>query len=291
MKKIAIYGRPSINPHGETALQQLVQALENRGWNPYFESKFANFLEEKLNGTFQKFQSNEIADFPYLISFGGDGTVLDTLQIVQSTEIPVIPINMGRMGFLANVNIQDIDKMLEALENKSYFVNKRQVLKVEDNQGEISFPYALNDFVIQKRDTSSMLKVKVLADEVLLNNYWSDGLIVATPSGSSGYSLSCGGPLLVPGSKSFVVTPIAAHNLTVRPVVMPDDSKLRCTIQSRNDKVLISLDAESYVLPSDTIFEISKADFSFCVLSINKTTYFQTLRDKLFWGVDLRNNP
>jgi NAD+ kinase len=291
MKKIAIYGRPYLNSEGETALQHLLNSLENKGWIAFFESKFGAFVEKKLKSKCQTFEIEAIDDFPFLISFGGDGTVLDTLQIVKSSEIPVIPINMGRIGFLANLNIDEIEKVLNAIENNSYYLNKKNVLKVQDSQGAISFPYALNDFVIQKRDTSSMLKVKVLADQELLNNYWSDGLIIATPSGSSGYSLSCGGPLLVPGSDSIVVTPVAAHNLTVRPIVLPNNLKLRCTIISRNDTILISLDASSYILSSDTIFDVSKADFSFCVLSINESTYFQTLRDKLFWGVDLRNNP
>lgn len=291
MKKIAIYGRTFLTEAQKKGLQYLLDIFKRRDIEVFFERNFGDFLKAKFQWNVESFDTSDITNFEFLVSFGGDGTVLDTLKIVKNSEIPVIPINMGRMGFLANINLKDVDLVLESIAKKEYHILKKRVLKVENLQENITFPYALNDFVIQKRDTSSMISVAVFSGKSLLNIYWSDGLIVATPSGSSGYSLSCGGPLIVPGSDSFVVTPIAAHNLTVRPVVMPASSELTLKIKSRNETVLISLDADSFVVDAHSEFKISKADFSFCVLSLNDSSYFQTLRDKLFWGVDLRNNP
>jgi NAD+ kinase len=291
MKKIAIYGRTFLTAAQKNGLQQLVDIFNNRGIDIFFERNFGVFLKEKFQWDIKSFDAGDITNFEFLVSFGGDGTVLDTLKIVKETEIPVIPINMGRMGFLANINLKDVEFVLDAIAKKDYHILKKRVLKVENSHENIAFPYALNDFVIQKRDTSSMISVEVFSGKSLLNIYWSDGLIVATPTGSSGYSLSCGGPLIAPGSDSFVVTPIAAHNLTVRPVVMPASSELTLKIKSRNETVLVSIDADSFVIDAHSVFKISKADFSFCVLTLNDSSYFQTLRDKLFWGVDLRNNP
>jgi NAD+ kinase len=199
-------------------------------------------------------------------------------------------VNLGRLGFLASIQIEEIDSAIEALLAGDYNIDKRTVLEVISDHKEIQeFPFALNDLVVQKRDTSAMITVKTGLNNDFLNNYWADGLIVSTPTGSSGYSMSCGGPLLFPGSQAFVITPIAAHNLTVRPAVIPDNNVLNIEIGSRGFHVLVTLDSRSFKVPSNTQLQIKKADFKFNMIRLKDSTYMKTIRNKLLWGKDVRD--
>ena len=199
-------------------------------------------------------------------------------------------INLGRLGFLANIKIDEVDKAIHALKNGLTTIEKRTVIQVDSNVDEINeFPYALNDFVIQKRDTSAMITLKTNLNTSFLNTYWADGLIVATPTGSSGYSLSCGGPFIFPGSNSLVITPIAAHNLTVRPVVIPDQSILEIDTSGRGKNVLITLDSRSFVVPSNTRLSLKRASFEFSMIQLQGVSYMDTIRNKLLWGADRRD--
>lgn len=225
-----------------------------------------------------------------VIGIGGDGTILDTLQVVRKTGIPVLGINAGRLGFLANTSIQDYKSTIQELVNKSHSIEQRTVLQMESDLDLFDgFNYALNDFVLHKRDSSSMITVHSYLNGQFLNSYWSDGLITATPTGSSGYSLSCGGPLLFPGSGGFVITPIAPHNLNVRPVVISDDNVLSYEVEGRSDQHLLTLDSRSVPVPDKLRLGVRKADFTFNLVKLANQNYMDTLRRKLNWGADNRN--
>ncbi|MCB9262136.1 MAG: NAD kinase [Flavobacteriales bacterium] len=229
-------------------------------------------------------------NFDFVFSLGGDGTMLDTLSIVRDYDIPVLGINLGRFGFLANSQKEDFEENFELLKQNAFSVEKRSVLKLE-SKGDYfeGFPYALNDLIIHKNDTSSMITVHVKLNGEILNTYWADGLIVASPTGSSGYSLSCGGPLLFPGCNSLVITPIAPHNLTVRPIVIDDKSSLSFEIETRTDEFLITLDNRSVSIKKHERLVLTKADFRFNMVRLNNQSFLQNIRNKLMWGFDKRN--
>jgi len=248
--------------------------------------------EHQLQSNIESFRSEDLrADsLDYLISLGGDGTMLDTLTIVRDTGIPVLGVNMGRFGFLASSQMSEINSTIQELENRSYSIEERTVIKLE-GAGELfgDFPYALNDFVLHKLDTSAMITVHTYLNGVFLNSYWADGLIISTPTGSSGYSLSCGGPLLFPGSSSLLVTPIAPHNLTVRPVVVSDNNIISFEFEGRTSSVLASMDSRSVSLLKGIELAVKKADFRFRMIRLSGDNYMDTLRKKLNWGRDNRN--
>ncbi|MBT8327497.1 MAG: NAD kinase, partial [Bacteroidia bacterium] len=269
-----------------------------------FSTCMANHnIEFEVVSTFNDFISKEYdlecvecshklspSDYTCLISLGGDGTMLDTLELVKDSGLPVMGINLGRLGFLANIKMEEIEIAVEALKQNNVDIESRTVLTVQSSDKDlIKFPYALNDFVVQKRDTSAMITVKAHLNGDFLNNYWADGLIVSTPTGSSGYNLSCGGPLIFPGSQAFVITPIAAHNLTVRPAVVPDSTSLEINISSRSKHVLITLDSRSVKLPSNSSLVIKRADFQYKMIRLKGNTYMDTIRNKLLWGADARD--
>ena len=290
--KIALYGR-QVKLNGFESFYQILTKLlvaHNIDYEVYNE--FAEFLDESYGIKCRSCEKEFItpANFDCLISLGGDGTALDTLQIVKGSGLPVMGINLGRLGFLANIKMDEVEEAVLSLKNGDTSIETRAVIEIESNIKAInSFPFALNDFVVQKRDTSAMITVKASLNGNFLNNYWSDGLIVATPTGSSGYSLSCGGPLIFPGSKALIITPIAAHNLTVRPAVIPDDNILEIETSARADTVLITLDSRSFIVPSSTKLKIKRAPFDFNMLQLKGTTYMDTIRNKLLWGADKRD--
>lgn len=290
--KVAIYGR-SVRIKGfETFFSRFIELLEKNNISFSVYESYASYLRKEYGLEYDSFTPENIqsSDFECLISLGGDGTVLDTLRIVNSTGLPVMGINLGRLGFLSSIKIEEVEEAVLAIKNRTTTIETRSVIEIKSAIEEINeFPFALNDFVVQKRDTSAMITVKASLNDNFLNNYWSDGLIVATPTGSSGYNLSCGGPLIFPGSKSFVITPIAAHNLTVRPIVVPDNNVLHIETQGRADTVLITLDSRSFIVPSNTKLEIKRASFEFNMLKITGVTYMDTMRNKLLWGADKRD--
>lgn len=289
--KIALYGRRIKTKGFKQFFTEFTQQLSNENIEFEVISSYNKFLSKEYRIE-TPLLSDELTKDNYtcLISFGGDGTILDTLELVRTSELPVMGINLGRLGFLANIKMDETTLAIKALKNNEYTIEKRALLElVSDIPALQVFPYALNDFVVQKRDTSAMITVKAHLNGDFLNNYWADGLIVSTPTGSSGYSLSCGGPLIFPGSQAFVITPIAAHNLTVRPAVIPDSNCLDIEIKGRGKRVLVSLDARSFKVPTDSNIRIKKADFQFNMIRLLGSNYMDTLRNKLLWGTDKRD--
>lgn len=226
----------------------------------------------------------------FFFSLGGDGTLLESVTYVGKSETPILGINTGRLGFLATTGRDETEKSLDALFKGNYTIDSRTLLKFISTPklfGKLNF--ALNDFTIMKKDTSSMITVHVFVDGQLLNSYWSDGIIVATPTGSTGYSLSCGGPLVFPQSESFVITPVSPHNLGTRPIVISDSSEITFQIEGRSKKYLISLDSRFETIDDTVKLKIKKERFKVKLVQLPGQHYFQTLRQKLNWGLDVRN--
>lgn len=225
-----------------------------------------------------------------VFSVGGDGTFLDSVMIVRDSGIPIVGINSGRLGFLANIAGEDIADAIEEIVRGNYSLESRQVLKLEASNGKFSeFCYALNDLTVQKSDNLSMITVHVYVNEEYLASYWADGLIIATPTGSTAYSLSAGGPIVVPGSDALMITPICPHNLTFRPVMVPFDNEIKLRVEGRSSNFLVSLDSRSEVFTYNDEFKVTKAGFSISVLKLKGHNFYTTLRNKLMWGADKRN--
>lgn len=294
MIKLAIYGRVFKKTY-QKQLQALFDYLHQNQINFYVEELFliqckqADMRIMETN-SFDSYQSLKKHQVDFVMSIGGDGTMLDTLTYVLDMEIPVIGINSGRLGFLAGVNMLDVTKAIENLSKGHYQLDSRLVLQLESDINLFKgVNYALNDFVIHKKDTSSMIIIHSYINGEFLNSYWSDGLIIATPTGSTGYSLSCGGPIIYPSSSSFAVTPVAPHNLNVRPIIVSDENVLSFEIEGRATSYLISLDSRSETVANNAQLAIKKAPFKFHLVRFNEENYLNTLRSKLMWGVDNRN--
>jgi NAD+ kinase len=225
-----------------------------------------------------------------LLTIGGDGTMLDSLTVVNDSQIPVMGINAGRLGFLAVSSFETIENLIQDLESGNYQLDKRSLLQFESSREIFSTNFALNDFVIHKKDTSSMITVHTYLNGEYLTSYWADGLIVATPTGSTGYSLSCGGPIIFPKSQSLVLTPIAPHNLNMRPVIIPDDNVITFEIEGRSNVFMASLDARSMNITSELQMAIRKADITLNLIRTHNHNFLETLRKKMNWGLDNRNS-
>ena len=225
-----------------------------------------------------------------LISMGGDGTILRAATLIKELNIPILGINMGRLGFLSNLDKTNPLNIIDLLEKKEYEYDRRSLLKLITNApifGNTKF--ALNDFTLLKRDSSSMISVHTYINEEFLNTYWADGIIISTPTGSTGYSLSCGGPIIFPSSKNFVITPVAPHNLTARPIIIPDDRTITLKVEGRTDNFLCTLDSRVESIDSSVQLSLAKNDFSINLIRFRSQTFSQTIRDKLNWGIDSRN--
>lgn len=292
--KIGIYGRVFKKEFADR-VQQLYNALYHHGLEYATEELFlaqcvANGIKVKHTETFTDAHDVKQAEIDFLIVFGGDGTILDTLAYVHQHPIPVLGINTGRLGFLAGDHSDDANNLIDQIVKGHFTVDERSCLQLISGQTMFKGAnYALNDFVIHKKDSSSMITIHTYLNGEFLNSYWSDGLIISTPTGSTGYSLSCGGPILYPGSSSVLITPIAPHNLNVRPMVISDNNVITFEIEGRNTSFLISLDSRSETISSSFQLAIKKADFMFKIARLNKENYLQTLRNKLMWGLDNRN--
>lgn len=228
--------------------------------------------------------------FDCLVSLGGDGTLLDTVTLVRDREIPVLGINYGRLGFLASLGKDNIQAAVAALAERSFMIDRRTLIHLDASIPLFGdAPYALNEFAIHKRDVSPMIRIQTYLNGEILNNYWADGLIVSTPTGSTGYSLSCNGPILFPDSASFVITPVAPHNLNVRPIVVPDDSVISFELEGRADSFICTLDARKELVPRQVQLAVRREAFTLGLLRLNERNFLQTLREKLAWGFDTRN--
>ncbi len=292
--KIAVYGRefhPSVIPH----VQYLFEWLTSRDATLWIYEDFNQFLEQQVScprefNTYTSYQQLP-ADISFMLSLGGDGTMLAAVSIVGDSGIPVAGINFGRLGFLASINKDEIDASMDAILNGDYNIQQRTLLSVRSDQAPLfgDKHFALNDITLFKYDSSAMITVNAYLNGELLNAYWADGIIVATPTGSTAYSLSCGGPIIMPGSGNFVITPVSSHNLNVRPVVISDDMELDLEIESRSGKFLLSCDSMTEAVSTDIKLKISKAHFQANLIRLKNFSYFSNLRNKLLWGLDARS--
>lgn len=226
----------------------------------------------------------------FFISLGGDGTLLDTITLVRNKRIPIVGINFGRLGFLAGIGRDEMVTAVKALARRSYIIDRRTLIHLDSNIPLFNdVPYALNEFAIHKRDTAPMIKIHTYLNGELLNTYWADGLILATPTGSTGYSLSCAGPVVFPDSSSFVITPVAPHNLNVRPIIIPDSTIVSFEVESRSDDIICALDSRREIVDKNVLLAVRRENFMINLVRLNENNFLQTLRNKLSWGLDKRN--
>lgn len=288
MKKIALHGL-AVESNGEKYLTQIIDRLSKEGVEIWFTSIFQS-RNTKLLGKKKNIAESISSDFDSVFSLGGDGTFLETLLWVGDSEVPILGINMGRLGFLASIAKEYIKESLYLLFKGEYEVEQRSLITLETNMDLFDGKtYALNECAILRKDSSAMIMVKCYINGEYLNTYWADGLMVATPTGSTGYSLSCGGPLMMPDSKDFIITPVSPHNLNVRPLIVSDESELKFEIETRNRSFLISLDSRSETIESDVDIIVKKAPFHANLIRIEGINFPDTIRNKLGWGFDKRN--
>ena len=289
--KVAIYGR-ALSRENTLKVIPLIHSLLEEGFHPVFHESFldslmaqeAFFLQFKSN-TFTKLDSS----YNFVFSLGGDGTLLDTLNYVAKLEIPVLGFNFGRLGFLTGSNKDDFKSTFLQLKAKSYHLEKRTLLNI-DVSPELSISkLALNELTIIRKDTSSMINVEAYINGKFLNNYWADGLIVATATGSTGYSLSCGGPIVFPDASNFVITPIAPHNLNVRPLVVSDESEIELRLKNSSEHAILTVDSNMQTIDPVHKIAIKKAEFRFQLVRLEGDYFTDTIRNKLNWGMDKRN--
>lgn len=291
--KIAIYSR-GIENNQLQDINLLLKELVNLGAEPVFYQDFFNQIYAAVNidCKYSTFNSSSEMDssIDCMISLGGDGTLLDTVILVKDSGIPVLGVNYGRLGFLANIGKDEIHTALESLVNRKYVLDKRSLIHLDANIplfGET--PYALNEFSLHKKDSSPMIKIHTYLNGEFLNTYWADGLIVATPTGSTGYSLSCNGPVVFPDCASFVITPVAPHNLNIRPIIVPDNNIISFEIEGRTDGFLCTMDSRREIVTKEIQLAVKKESFDINLIRLNENNFLQTLRNKLSWGLDKRN--
>ena len=291
--RVAIYGR-KVSKNSAEYFTEMLKHLEDFGWEAVLEEDLKALLVSKI-GISEKYQTfKSHLDFKsgidLTISMGGDGTFLKTVSYIQDSGVPIMGINMGRLGFLANISKEQILHTLTQVKEKQFEFQKRSLLRVfteEDIFGEDNF--ALNELTLHKKDTASMITVHASLDNKYLNAYWADGLIVATPTGSTAYSLSCGGPIITPGCQVHILTPIAPHNLNVRPVVVPDHLPINLSVEGRDRTYLLSLDGNSKSIKQGEEVIVKKAEFMINVIKFEDNNFLDTIRNKMMWGIDTRN--
>lgn len=292
--KVAVYGT-SVSEEFIPVLNKFFLFLKKNKIEVQLFKPFYDFLINKIETVpYYKSFFHSYSDFDnhnkYIFSVGGDGTFLHAVRDIRNFEIPVVGVNGGRLGFLADISEEQIETALNDIFNRNFEIVERSMLEVTFGNGSTQdFNYALNEMTVLKTDTSSMINISAFLDKALLNNYWADGLIIATPTGSTAYSLSVGGPILTPDSENFVITPLAPHNLTVRPLVVPDTYQINLKVEGRGTHFLTSLDFHSVPVEFSTTVMVKKSAFKLKTLQLPDPTFFNTLRNKLMWGIDKRN--
>lgn len=290
--RIAIYSR-GLEADQQQGMQLLLNELALYKIEPVIFQDFFNQFYSTINicNKYSTFNcSADLDDIDFIISLGGDGTLLDTVTMVRDKGIPVVGINYGRLGFLASIGKDELHTAVEALVKRTYTLDKRTLLHLDANMPLFNdVPYALNEITIHKKDTSPMIKIHTYLNGEFLNTYWADGLIVATPTGSTGYSLSCNGPVIFPDSGSLVITPISPHNLNIRPIVVPDTNIISFEVEGRTDGFLCTLDSRREIVDKEVQLAVRKESFSIDLVRLNENNFLQTLRNKLSWGLDKRN--
>jgi len=290
--RIGIHGK-DFQEKSTRFLLKVLDALKQHNVETWVSDKFLKLVKPATLTDFKLKSFDHTANLNnlnFFLSLGGDGTMLESVTYIGKAEVPILGINTGRLGFLAINSRDDSERAIESLVNGNYQIDTRSLLRLISSTklfGNLNF--ALNDFTIIKKDTSSMITVHVYVDGQLLNSYWADGIIVSTPTGSTGYSLSCGGPLVYPESESFIITPVSPHNLGTRPIVLSDKSEITFQIEGRSKKYLISLDSRFETVDESVKLKIKKERFKVNLVQLEGQHYFQTLRQKLNWGLDIRN--
>lgn len=292
--QVVVYGR-QLKDKDIPFVQELLDILSERGINTYIYKDYLDEVREKVTlksavGVFEGYLDFKMRKFDALISLGGDGTILYATAIVRDSNVPILGINLGRLGFLASIEKTKIKMAIDCLEQGRYTLDERSLIQLETNMpifGETKF--ALNDCTLLKRDTSSMITIHTFINGAYLTSYWADGIIIATPTGSTGYSLSCGGPIIFPNSGNFVITPVAPHNLNVRPIVISDTSVISFEVEGRAENFLCTLDSRFETISSDHQLAVRKCDFTVKMVQLQNSTFLETLRSKLTWGQDSRN--
>lgn len=292
--KTLIYGQ-KIKSENTQFINKLFDILDDRKMSIYIESNYYQKLiaaEIKIPSSSQIGPADTIGDLEidFIITLGGDGTILSAAKYNGGRDTPILGINLGRLGFLASIEKQKIEEAIDKVINNNYKIEHRSMLSLATKRNLFSeFPFALNDMSIIKLATASMITVHMYVNNEFFSTYWADGIIVSTPTGSTGYSLSCGGPIVFPASNSYVITPIAPHNLTVRSIVLPDSSKLSFKVEGRSDSFLCTLDSRYEAISPDDEIVIQKANFTTQLIRLEEMSFSKTMREKLNWGLDLRN--
>ncbi len=293
--KIAIFGQ-FYQKNSLTPIETLLSVLQKKSIDVYIEAKFYASIneEDSININLKDFKTFTELDrsFDLLISIGGDGTILRTITYVRDLAIPIVGINTGRLGFLATIQKDNIEKAINDFINGNYRISERNLLSITtipENKDILDFNIALNEIAVSRKNTTSMITVETRLNDEYLTSYWADGLIVSTPTGSTGYSLSCGGPVIMPESDSFALTPIAPHNLNARPLVIQNSTEIKLKVSGREDSYLVSLDSRIATLDNDATIIIKKADYKIKMIELTDESFLHTLRKKLLWGEDKRN--
>ena len=291
--RVAIYGK-KVNKQTSPYFVEVVKILSDFGWDLVLEEELKQILINKIGISENYDVFNNHQDFhsgiDLAISMGGDGTFLKTVSYIRDSGVPIMGINTGRLGFLANISKEQIHNTMNQVRDKNYEFQKRSLLRVnteDDLFGEDNF--ALNELTLHKKDTSSMVTVHASLDNKYLNSYWADGLIVSTPTGSTAYNLSCGGPIITPGCQVHILTPVAAHNLNVRPMVVPDHLPISRSVEGRDRSYLLSLDGNSKSIKQGENVIVTKAEFMINVIKFEDNNFLDTIRNKMLWGIDTRN--
>jgi NAD+ kinase len=291
--KAAIYSRV-LEEEQQNDLQLFFDELAQQKIEPVIFQPFFDQLKNSITlpaGTKTFSTSDDLTDeIEFIISLGGDGTLLDTVTLVRDKPISIMGINFGRLGFLAGIGRDEVKAAVKAIAKRTYVTDKRTLIHLDADMPMFgNVPYALNDFAIHKRDVASMIKIHTYLNGEFLNSFWADGLIVATPTGSTGYSLSCNGPIVFPDSGSFVITPVAPHNLNVRPIIVPDSNIISFEIESRSEQIICALDSRREIIHKNVTLAVKKESFTISLVRLSENSFLQTLRNKLTWGLDKRN--
>lgn len=291
--KIAIYGRP-VNSNQIALAESVIMLLKKTGCTIRVHTPYLHFLESHLSskfsvGTFNSYEDLK-SETDFLFSIGGDGTLLDTVFLVKDSNIPIVGINAGRLGFLSSISRENVELAISSLAKGHYALDTRTLLRVEANHPIfVGENIALNEFTLHKKETSSMITIHTYLNGEYLNSYWADGIMIATPTGSTGYSLSCGGPIIVPQSETFVITPIAPHNLNVRPIVVSDKNVISLEVEGRSQHFMATLDSRSVTIDSGYQLAVRRENYTINLVRMNNEDFLNTLRKKLNWGLDTRN--
>ncbi|MCK5824220.1 MAG: NAD kinase [Ichthyobacteriaceae bacterium] len=292
--RVGLYGQ-TLSVDKKIYAEQLLTTFKNNGIVVVIEKKFHELLAnlDLISNDVEFFEEEDDLknNISLMFTLGGDGTILRVLSFIKNSEIPIVGINLGRLGFMATIPKEDIKLNVENIIKGKYNILDRQLLKLTTSEKVENMPYnyALNEIAISRKETTSMITIDAYLDNEYLNSYWADGLIIATPTGSTGYSLSCGGPIIMPESSNMVLTPIAPHNLYARPFVIPDETKINLNVSGRAENYLVSLDSRLITIPHHIKLSIKKSNFSIKMVQLEDQRFLKTLRKKMFWGEDYRN--